>query len=79
MTIQELTMVIDRLTPVERRKLGEYAKRLIAMRKIPKMKTYTTEDFLKFAEVTDKEASEGKTVSSSIVLADLRGKRSVQN
>lgn len=36
------------------------------------MDAYTTEDFLRFAEVTDGEAARGKTVPASEVLADLR-------
>ncbi|MBR3322084.1 hypothetical protein IKG05_00345 [Candidatus Saccharibacteria bacterium] len=75
MTTQELTMMINQLTKAERKKLGDYARELIAVRKAPKMKVYTTKDFIEFAKITDKEVAQGKTISSATVLADLRGKR----
>ena len=75
MITQELTVVLGQMTVGEQKKLGGCATRLIAMRKIPKLKKYTTEDFLEFAKVTDREATQGKTVPASVVLADLRKKR----
>ena len=68
-------MTLGQMTASEQKKLGKYAKQLIAERKVPRLKKYTTEDFLGFAKVTDEEASQGKTVSASVVLADLRKKR----